>query len=248
MPSAQARARESLAIATPFEVGESPAGNYLAALVAGAERDTTAAATFYREALRFDPRNPNLIERAFIAAVSNGNMQDAAGLAGRLVSHDPKNGVARLVLGIKAIKAKRFAAARAHFTAGGISQQHDVTSTLLTAWTYAGGHDTRRALSLLDKLKGENVQVFRDYHAALIAGTANDSQETLRRVKSAYAADKNTLRLVDTYARTLARHGDRAEAVRAYQSFDERYPNNPIVTAGLADIESGKPVEPLVKN
>ncbi|MGH6936460.1 MAG: tetratricopeptide repeat protein, partial [Methylocella sp.] len=81
LASAQARARENLAIAAPFEVGESPSGNYLAALVAGSERDTVAAATFFREALRSDPRNPNLIERAFVAAVSNGNMQDAFGLA-----------------------------------------------------------------------------------------------------------------------------------------------------------------------
>src|ERR1700730_372025 len=63
LASAQARAREVFAIATPFEVGESPSGNYLAALVAGSERDTVAAATFFREALRSDPRNPNLIER-----------------------------------------------------------------------------------------------------------------------------------------------------------------------------------------
>ncbi|MCI0736381.1 MAG: tetratricopeptide repeat protein [Beijerinckiaceae bacterium] len=245
---AHARARESLAIATPFEVGESPAGNYLAARVADAERDTMAAATFFREALRFDPRNPNLIEHAFVAAISNGNMQDAFGLASRLLSHDPKNSLARLVLGIKAIKVKRFTAARAHFTTGGSSQQHDITATLLTAWTYAGAHDTRRALSLIDKLRGENFRVFRDYHAALIAGAANDSQEALRRMKAAYAADKNTLRLVDAYARIMARHGDRGEAVRAYQTFDQSLPNHPIVTTALAVITSGNPVEPLVKN
>ena len=35
-----AHARENLTIATPFEVGASPSGNYLAAIVAGASRDT----------------------------------------------------------------------------------------------------------------------------------------------------------------------------------------------------------------
>src|ERR1700731_4024480 len=118
LASAQARARENLAIAAPFEVGESPSGNYLAAVVAGSERDTVAAATFFREALRFDPRNPNLIERAFVAAVSNGNMQDAFGLADRLLAHDPNTSLAHLALGVKAIKAKRFAAAHAYFAKG----------------------------------------------------------------------------------------------------------------------------------
>ncbi|MGH6822568.1 MAG: tetratricopeptide repeat protein, partial [Methylocella sp.] len=207
LTSAQARARENLAIAAPFEVGESPSGNYLAALVAGTERDTVAAATFFREALRSDPRNPNLIERAFVAAVSNGNMQDAFGLADRLLAHDPNNSLAHLALGVKAIKAKHFAAARAYFAKAGTGQQRDITATLLTAWTYAGAHDTRRALNLVAKLRGENFGVFRDYHAALIADTAGDSQEASKRIKAAYAADKNTLRLVDAYARFMVRHG-----------------------------------------
>jgi len=118
LASAQARARENLAVATPFEVGESPAGNYLAALVAGAERDTVAAATFFREALRFDPKNPKLIERAFVAAVSNGNMRDAFSLADRLLVYDPANSLANLALGVQAIKNRQFAAARARFAKG----------------------------------------------------------------------------------------------------------------------------------
>jgi tetratricopeptide (TPR) repeat protein len=250
LAGAQARTRDNLAIATPFEVGESPSGNYLAALVAGEEHDTVAAATFFREALRFDPRNSNLIERAFVAAVSNGNMQDAFGLADRLLAHDPNNNLARLALGVKAIKAKRFAAARAYFIAkgGGTGQQRDITATLLTAWTYAGTGDKRQALNLADKLRGENFGVFRDFHAALIADAANDPREASKRMKAAYAADKNTLRLVDAYARFMFRHGDRDEAVRAYEAFDQILPNHPIVTAALANIKAGKPVEPLVKN
>lgn len=248
LASAEARTRENLAIAAPFEVGESPSGNYLAALVAGEEHDTVAAATFFREALRFDPRNPNLIERTFVAAVSNGNMQDAFGLADRQLAHDPNNNLARLTLGIKAIKAKHFAAARAYFTKAGSGQQRDITATLLTAWTYAGSGDTSRAIALVDKLHGENFVVFRDYHAALIADVANDSKEALKRIKAAYAADKNTLRLVDAYARMMARHGDRDEAIRAYEAFDQILPNHPIVTVALASLKSGKPLEPLVKD
>ncbi|MDP3068035.1 MAG: hypothetical protein Q8M72_05120, partial [Methylocystis sp.] len=45
-------ARENIIVARPFEVGSSLSGNYLAAIVAGAQRDTLAASTFFREALR----------------------------------------------------------------------------------------------------------------------------------------------------------------------------------------------------
>jgi tetratricopeptide (TPR) repeat protein len=246
--SAEARARENLAVPTPFEVGESPAGNYLAALVAGAERDTGAAATFFREALRFDPKNPKLIERAFVAALSNGNMRDAFSLADRLIAREPENSLANLALGVQAIKNKQFASARAHFVKGGAGQQRDITATLLTAWSYLGEGNSRKALELVDRLRDENFGVFRDYHAGLIANVANAAPEAARRMKSAYEADKNTLRLVDSYARFVAKRGDPAQAIKIYEAFDQILPSHPIVVAALADLKAGKPLELTVKN
>ncbi len=244
---ADARARESLTVATPFEVGASPAGNYLAALVAGAERDTVAAATFFREALRYDPRNAQLIERAFVAAVSNGNMQDAFSLADRLVARDPNNGLAHLALGVKAIKAKQYAAARAQLAKSGAGQERDVTATLLTAWTFAGTGDTKHAVELVDRLKDENFSIFRDFHKGLIADIGNDVPDATRWLTAAYNADKNTLRLVDAYARFKAKRGDRDAAIGAYEAFDQILPNHPVITAALADLHAGKPLEPFVK-
>jgi Flp pilus assembly protein TadD len=230
-------------------VGESPAGNYLAALVAGAERDTVAAATFFREALRFDPKNPKLIERAFVAAVSNGNMRDAFSLADRLVVYDPSNSLANLALGVQAIKNRQFALARAHFVKGGAGgQQRDITATLLTAWTWLGEGNSRKALELVDRLRDENFGVFRDYHAGLIANVANNQGEAARRMKNAYEADKNTLRLVDSYARFLAHRGDTAQAIKIYEAFDQILPSHPIVVAALADLKAGKPLQLPVKN
>jgi tetratricopeptide (TPR) repeat protein len=248
LPQASARALENLAVATPFEVGESPAGNYLAAIVAGAERDTVAAATFSREALRSDPRNTELIERAFVAAISNGNIADAFGLADRLLAREPTNGLARLVLGIKALKAKQFAAARAQFSNGGTNnQQRDLTSILLSAWCYQGAGDTKKAYELADRLREDNFAVFRDYHKALIADVANDVPEATKRFKASYEADKTTLRLVDAYARFMARHGNQLEAIRAYEAFDQVLPNHPIVVSALADLRGGKTLDPIVK-
>ena len=242
-----ARTPDTIAIAKPFEVGGSPAGNYLAALVAGQEHDTVAAATFFREALRFDPHNPNLLERTFVAAISNGNMQEAFGLAERLLSRDPNNNLAKLTLGIKAMKANRYATARNYFARSG-GEQRDVTATLLSAWAYAGSGDRREAIKLVDRLHGENFAVFRDYHAGLIADVLNDFRNAQKRMKAAYSADKNTLRLADAYARFMARHGDRDAAIAAYQAFDQVLPNHPVVAAAIESLEAGKPVEPLVKN
>ena len=240
-------ARETLNFSSPFEVSDSPAGNYLAALIAGADHDTTAAATFFREALRFDPRNAQLLERTFVAALSNGNMLDSFTLADRLVARDPNNGLAHLALGIKALKTKQYAWARGQFAKGGPSQQRDVTATLLTAWSYAGSGDEKKALEVCDRLRDDNFTVFRDFHAGLIAQLAGDNVEAGKRFKSAYAADKSTLRLVDAYARYLSKSGDNAAALKVYADFDSVLPNHPITSAAVAELKAGKTLEPLIK-
>ena len=79
----------------PVEIGRSESGNYLAALVAGADRDTSAAAIYSREALRGDPRNGDLTERAFAAALADGDAADGFSLAERLIAQDPSNSLAR---------------------------------------------------------------------------------------------------------------------------------------------------------
>ena len=246
---AAAKVRDTVSLPAPFEVSDSPAGNYLAALVAGAERDTVAAATFFREALRYDPRNAQLIEHAFVAALSNGNMGDAFVLADRLIARDPSNGLAHLALGIKAIKDKKYAAARSQFGtgSGGPGRERDLTATLLTAWSYAGAGEFKKALDTADKLQDSNFVVFRDYHEGLIADLANNVPEATKRLTAAYEADKTTLRLVDAYARFQSRHGNRDEAIRAYEAFDKVLPNHPVVTAALADLKANKQLDPIVR-
>ncbi len=246
MPAA-AREHENFSVATPFEVGDSPAGNYLAALIAGDDRDTGAAATFFGEALRFDPHNQQLLERTFVAAVSNGNMQEAFGLAERLLARDPHNTLAHLAIGVRAVKARRYSAARAQFARGGVGQEHDLTATLLSAWTYAGNRDYRKALDVLDKLNDPGFAIFREYHKALIADLGNNVPVATRAFKAAYKTDKNTLRLVDAYGRFLSRHGKKDEAIKVYQAFDQILPNHPTVEAALKALNDGKRLEPIVR-
>ena len=52
-------------------------GNFLSAYVAGSARDTEAATVFFREAIQEDPRNQELLERAFVAFLANGSMPEA---------------------------------------------------------------------------------------------------------------------------------------------------------------------------
>src|ERR1700709_2256770 len=49
-------------------------GSYLAARHASVERDAASAATFYRSALRIDPKNNELLDRAFLSSLADGGI------------------------------------------------------------------------------------------------------------------------------------------------------------------------------
>jgi tetratricopeptide (TPR) repeat protein len=243
---AAADARESRAVATPFEVGGSPAGNYLAALSASSQRDTLAASTYFREVLRFDPRNPVLIERAFVSSIANGDMPQAMSLAERLLRSDPRNGLANLALGVRAIKTRQFAAARTYLAKGGGFRQGEITSILLTAWAWAGAGDTNKAIETTDKLADRRLTLFRDYHAALIMDIAKRPAEAAKRMRSAYEAENGTLRLVDAYARIESRQGRNDEALKAYKAFDDQLPRHPVIVQAMQQLAAGKQLDSVL--
>ena len=67
----------------------SPSGNYLAARQASQQRDAAAASTYYRAALRADPKNPELLDRAFIASLDYAASRLTRNLASTLRPQAP---------------------------------------------------------------------------------------------------------------------------------------------------------------
>ncbi|MCU4179033.1 tetratricopeptide repeat protein [Bosea sp. BH3] len=220
--------------ADSLEPADSLEGNYLAAIVAGASRDLGAASVYLREAVREDPGNNDLLERAFVAFLADGAMPDAFRAADRLIQQDPSNGLAQLVIGIRAIKQKNYQTARNHLQRGGRGRAADITATLLSAWSYLGSGNSKRAVETLERLKGEpSYNLFRDYHAGLILDAAGRKADAEKRLKAAYDAEKTTLRLVDLWARFQARNGDFAAAASTYADFDRLLPNHPVIREGM---------------
>jgi tetratricopeptide (TPR) repeat protein len=228
------------------EIGDNQPGNYLSALIASADRDTLAAEVYYREALRADPRNSDLLERAFAAALSNGDEPTADALAERLLARDPGNSLARLSVAVYNIEQGQYAAARARLSSGEAIRARDVTTALLTAWCYAGQSDLRHALDTLDRIRDPSVLAFRDYHAGLIANLLGNPAEAQRRLKSAWDNDKNSLRFADAYARLLDAQGDVAGATKVYQDFSAIIPHHPLIERALSDLKANESLQPLV--
>jgi tetratricopeptide (TPR) repeat protein len=226
----------------------SPSGNYLAARLAGGQRDMVAAATYYRAALRADPKNGELIERTFLVVLASGVVEDAVPLAERVVGIDKSHRIARLALAARAIKRNQATAARAQLVESVRGPIADLTATLLTAWTYATVNEAKTGVELIDKLQGaEWYSAFKELHAGLILEAAGQRKEAGKRLERAYQADPTSVRIVDAYARWLARSGERDKALEVYAAFAKLLPRHPLVDAAVADLNAGRTPAPLVR-
>ena len=189
------------------------AGSYLAARHASVERDASSAAAFYRSALRTDPKNNELLDRAFISSLADGDIDEAVKLADRILTMDKANRVARLVVGVRDLKQKKYAAAQVNINQSIRGPITDLVATLLSGWASYGAGDSKAAVANIDKLTGpEWYPIFKDLHSGMILELAGKEKEAGARLERAYKLDDSMLRVADDYARWLSRNKDAAAA------------------------------------
>jgi tetratricopeptide (TPR) repeat protein len=233
---------------TPQELSRiSPSGSYLAARHAGMQRDAGAASAYYRAALKADPKNGELLERAFLSILVDGEVDEAVKLAERLVQVDRAHRMARLTLGVRSLKQKQFQPARQHLAQSVRGPIADLTAVLLTAWTSYGSGETRAAIEGIDKLAGPDwYAIFKDLHAGLILDLAGNRKEAGKRLERAHKLDPNALRAVEAYGRWTSRNAGKDEALKIFQAFDKVLPRHPLILDEMDDIRGGAKLPPLV--
>ncbi len=222
-------------------------GSYLAARHASVERDAASAAAFYRSALRTDPKNNELLDRAFISSLADGDIDEAVKLADRILTMDKANRVARLVVGVRDLKQKKYPAAQLNINQSIRGPITDLVATLLSGWASYGAGDAKAAVAGIDKLTGpEWYPIFKDLHTGMILETSGKEKDAGTRFERAYKLDDSMLRVSDAYARWLSRNKDGAAAAGIYEAFDKKLPRHPLVQEGLRDTKAGKKLPPLV--
>jgi tetratricopeptide (TPR) repeat protein len=224
-------------------------GSYLAARHAGVERDAPAAAAYYRAALRHDPKNGELLERAFLSMLADGEMDEASRLAERIVAIDKGHRVARLVLGVRALKQKQYQAARQNFAQSTRGPIADLTATVLSGWTLFGSNETRPAIDSIDRLNGpEWYAAFKDLHAGLILDLAGNRKDAGKRLEQAHAVDGNQIRAVQAYGSWLSRNQNKDEALKVFGAFEKVLPRHPLILESVDRLKAGQKLPPLVES
>ena len=216
-------------------------GSYLAARHAGIERDSTTAAAYYLNVLKADPRNADLLSRAFLSVLTDGDIDEAGRLADRLIQLDRSDRIARLVIGVRALKQKQYGLARQNFAQSVRGPVTDLTATLLSAWALSGAGDTRAAVDTLDRLAGPDwYAIFKDLHAGLILDVANNKKDAGKHYERTYKADPVAVRTVEAYGRYLSRAGTKDDALKVYQDFNRVVPDHPVIVEEMKEITAGE--------
>jgi tetratricopeptide (TPR) repeat protein len=230
-------------------VGLTASGSYLAARHAGQQRDAATAAAYYRAALKRDPKNTELLDRAFLSLLVSGNINDAVKFAERVVQADKNDRVARLVLGVHALKQKHFSTARRDLTRSVRGPITDLTATLLTAWSQYGHHDTKSAIASIDHLAGPDwYAIFKDLHAGMIYDLAGNHKEAGKRFAHAFKLDSSALRVVEAYGSWVSRNRSPKDALAVFEAFDKALPNHPLVVEAMNKLKSGEKLPMLVSS
>src|ERR1700739_3656336 len=211
-------------------------GSYLAARHAGVERDATSAAAFYRSALRTDPKNSELLDRAFISSVADGDIDEAVKLAEKILTVDKTNRVARLVVGVQDLKQKKYGPAQLNINQSIRGPITDLVATLLSAWASYGAGDANPVGPSIDNWTGPGwYPLFKDLHAGMILELSGKEKDAGARFERAYKLDDSMLRITEAYAHWMSRNKSDDQAIALYEAFDKKLARHPLVLEGLRD-------------
>ena len=231
-----------------YDPAASSSGSYLAGRSAAKLRDNDIASDYLANALKADTGNPALTEKIFLLELSEGNMPRAEEFAAEILTFNSQQRMARIVLGVKDFKNRRYADARKNFEQSAYTPVGELTSWLLAAWSYAGEGELNPALKTLDRLDAnESFANFKSFHEALIADYLGNAIRAEGAYKKAYEAAGTSLRIVQAYGNFLERHNRVPEAQALYRDYLES-DDNPLIQAALDDSLKGTRPKPFIES
>lgn len=226
--------------ADPVITGDSLAGRYLAGRHAQAIREMGDAARFLESALEISPGTVDLQRRAFMLALAEGHMENAAPLATGVLKANPKAPIAGLVVIIEDIAKSRFEAARdkiEKLPEGGLNVY---MAPLLDAWTTFGLTRTAdAAIARLKPLAKNGTDALYQLHSAIINDVSgNTDQAELDYLATIDKQGGPSLRVVQLLGNLYERSGLPNKAKTLYEERLKTNPRSPLARTGLKRLAS----------
>ena len=229
---------------------ETSSARYLSARHARHQKDTATAARLYKQLLDEAPENPRLMQAAFLAMLSDGQVEDAFAIAGKITKANPRAGLANIVTAIKHINKDDFVAAEKSLSKATRSRFNGLLVPMTEAWTRVGQDKFDGGLKALKSLrKKKTYRLFHSFHLAVIndlAGRAEPADAAYQKTMS----DRNgsQLRTVELYGNFLERQGRREDARKLYAEYLKFDYDNPLIVEVDARAAKGNEAKPEIVN
>lgn len=214
----------------------STTGAYLSGQLALKELRTADAAKFFRTAIAEDWGNPDVLRRAVIAFASNGDVEESANTARKLLEIQPDEAMPHIIVATVALKQRRYDAAIAALDGLGADTFEDITGSILKAWALTGQGKLDDAYQLLDGLADGALKDFLLFHRAVMADVAGRPDDAITYAEQAYDSEPFSPDIVELYARMLGNAGRFDEARAVIAKFETRNAGHPLIQAVKAAI------------
>lgn len=215
-------------------------GSYLAGRQAAMDKDAESAALYFDKALKFDPENPELLERALMSEVAEGDLDGAVRHADELAKRVPSARTPHLVLGVRAMRDSGYAKAREEFEKVQGNAAAEIAARVGLSYAYAAEGKLDEANKVMEKLaENGGAKPFALYHEGVVNDLAGRGPEALKQFEEANRlSDGESLRILQAYAISLARVGRYDDAKKAMQPYLTKAPNNPVVRSIMAKLDA----------
>ncbi|MFT9148737.1 MAG: tetratricopeptide repeat protein [Acetobacter sp.] len=144
-------------------------GAFLRGIVAARLGDDPEAAQAFRDALRTDPANGNLLKQAFVRSVMAGDPQAVQLARKSVAASDRESVIAALVLGNDAVSRGAWADAVHYYRQAEVDPLAHLIMPLLMAWCEQAQGHADKGMARLVSIQGSVLVPFYTTHAALIA-------------------------------------------------------------------------------
>lgn len=212
---------------------QKPAGlaaAFLAGRHAQATSDSSAAVTFYDQALTFDPQNISILTNAYFVAAQVGDFETAMSLAKKAYDVEPRAGLAPVLLAVEAFKAKNYDQTWSILSKIPQQSMNGFAMPLLKAWAQVPTQPQDKAEAELATLKSlQDMSEMVEVTQALLAESYGNSDAALahydalaKRIEEQRAS---IIRVVSGGYRRLGKADRAKEALERYLKVRGRSPS-----------------------
>ena len=188
---------------------------------------------------RADPKNSELLDRAFVSVLADGDIEEAGRLAERVLVVNKTDRIARLVAGVRALKQKQYGAAQPAYRAIGARTGHRPDRRHADRLDARSAPTIPRARSRAStRLTGADwYALFKDLHTGLILRRDRTTARKRRSVLSA-PTSSTTARCASCNPMQACSCGRdrRTKRSKVLETFDKALPRHPLVTGELEKV------------